>query len=136
MCKAPILARNVVQATQGSRYGIGISSHGLPVFHLEGEATSERVVCVKNETVLTLLHIPLDLQEKLGIGASAHATFIDTGDNCADEVFLWATGNHVDLHVFVGKATAYVGMMVDPGEIEDAEEEKDICTPAPAYFGA
>lgn len=140
MCKGSLVAKNVIEAQKGARYQIGISSHGLPAFHPQGMKTEDCIACVKNGETLTLLGIPVALQQKHQIGATEKVTFIDTGDNTADKVRLWKTGKHIDLREFTDSVTAYVGEILELDESDDHELLRAIghgeVMQAGAYAGA
>lgn len=95
---------------KGDSYGIGFMSvYGLSAFHPIGTSPDECVACVKDGTTLTLTRIPVDLQEKYGIGPQEQVLFEDSGDDTHD-TFEFENGRCImldefakrDIHVYVG----------------------------------
>ena len=110
MCKASLYAQHHTLAKEGETYAIGTSSHGLPAFHEPSVSPTSCIVCVTDGKLVSLGNIPSHLQTKHGIGESATATFVDTGDDRSDMLRL-LTGRSVDLREFAGHGvTAYIGL--------------------------
>ncbi|HEY4517558.1 MAG TPA: hypothetical protein VJI74_01570 [Candidatus Paceibacterota bacterium] len=113
MCKASIVAKTTTKAVEGETYGIGKSNHGLGTAHPLGKTTADCVVCVQNDTMLTLIGIPTELRQQLQVRSQETARFVDTGDNAQDLIELH-DGRRIPFVVFADKGiVACVGVPKD-----------------------
>lgn len=123
MCKGSVNAKKAVDAVHGQSLEIGVSKHGIGVFHARNVAVDDCVTCVKDGTVLTLRSIPADLQKKYQIGPMEIVRFTDQGDDTNDEIVFRKNGSDAILAEFANK-----GINVYVGELEsvvDDDEEDD-----------
>jgi len=124
MCKASLEAKKVVKAVKGAMYGIGTGPLILAAIHPHGEDPKECVACTQTGDVLTLVNIPPDLQQQLGISNQKVVSFVQTDHNMQD--MLKIDGKIYSLSMFANKGIGvYFGELenldktfVDQGELE------------------
>lgn len=125
MCQSSRLAKKSVDATQGAT--LGISTIGLDdgtsgrvgALHAVGEKASDCVHCVQTNQQLTLSNIPMELQNKFGIGATAIATFQESTKYHADDVLDFGNGRRVQFRQFADQGIeVYVGVKDKAGAVE------------------
>lgn len=128
MCKYS-LTESTRDAKKGEYLEIGTAktshapaqTHG--VFHQKGGATA-CASCVKDGTTLTLIGVPIELQEQFKIGSTEVVTMVDKGHQAVDLLTLSTTSATVPLIAFANKGvSAYVGELERPRIGEPKGEE-------------
>lgn len=113
MCKASQEAKRSEGMNKGERYGIATAPGGLAAFSKYGQPVAECVACAQTGAVLTLMNIPLELQQQYQLKAREVVLFQQTGHNMQDQLTL-KDGRQLSLSVFANKN---VGVFF--GEIEE-----------------
>ena len=117
------MAKKAVDATQNATYQIGtVGVHNFPgrtlgALYAAGSTAAECIHCVKTGQKLTLSNIPRVLQETFGIGATAVATFKESGPYHTDDVLDFGNGKRVQFRAFADRGIeAYIGLKHDTGK--------------------
>ena len=113
MCQGSRHAKKFENTEDGATLGIGkmrVDKSTIGAFHRLGQTTAQCVMCVKSGTKLTLGQIPLKLQTKFGIGATAIAEFKE-GPWHQDDRLIFENGKDIPLAAFSGQeVSVFVGV--------------------------
>lgn len=113
MCKASHYAETELELEDGKRYDISMGLFGLAFLTPVGQVADDCVACAKTGAVLTLLNIPIDLQQKFGLKSREVVHFVQTVNDYQDHV-LFSNGNSLPLDLFANKNVgAYAGKLED-----------------------